>query len=123
MSSKFPRITPVIVVTMECLDRLSIRVEISRYCRNGSDSVRIDLRVDTLQAVAQWKFYAVVGILAAIDTVIALLWVVLDPLERSEEDVHDADVEVPKNSTLEDVKIDSKLEHCNCKYMTIWTGE
>lgn len=72
--------------------------------------------------MASWKFYSVVGLFAAVDTIIALLWVVIDPLQRSEEDIQDTPV--PQNeSSVEDVKIDSKLEHCSSKYLSVWIGK
>lgn len=73
------------------------------------------MKVVFFQLIEAWKFYAVIGALTAIDTVIALVWILYDPLKRT--------VKVFDEYVEDDVRFIPQMENCvSEKSQYVWIG-
>ncbi|XP_042907012.1 gamma-aminobutyric acid type B receptor subunit 1 isoform X3 [Parasteatoda tepidariorum] len=67
--------------------------------------------------VYSWKLYIMIGVLVIIDVLILTAWQLIDPLQRK---IDIFPLEDPES--IEDIKIEPQLEHCESVNNAIWLG-
>ena len=66
-----------------------------------------------------WKLWVAVGCLLAVDFVLLLTWLLVDPLMREVRNFS----KLPSPNPDEDVEILPQLEHCKSKHHNVWLGK